>query len=1846
MSTYELGIDGSGAEAGAQRIVKSFDAIKAAADRMEGGVSAAAKKASSSFADMQRNARPVSDAAIRSLKALSSVFAGFRAPSDAAVRNTIIFLQGLKSVGTLNLGRVTGLASLLATISGYRGPSPTAGKNTLAVLNALRFVSTFSMPRGLVQMLAALSTFKGPSAAAARNVTALLNALNSFKGGSGLTASIRALRALTEAANSARTSLNSLKGAAPKTINIKSNTSQAEKGIGNLIKSNNLLQTALLRTQTAWNALGGILAGKAIIGAANALIEINAQLQAATGSATKAGFAFAFIRELSEKLGLDFRKAAESFGFFLGSVKGTNLTLDESRQIFEGFSTAARALQLSTADVDGVFRALGQMMSKGKIQAEELRGQLGDRLPGAFVRFAVALKMTKPGELDQALKKGAVSGEKMKQAIIDVANALQVEFAGSADKMSKTVDAAFNRLKNAFTFASGDLGHSGLNQALISVMDAATKLLQSNTLNTLLMVLGKAFKFLGDHIEAVATIIGTLALSSTLKWAASLVGLAATSTAATAAVTETAAATAAAGGVAAEAAVATTALGAAWARLNLFMKANLFVLIASAIVGLVLWLGKSSDAMNENAKALDAVNAKMPDAVNWSDTYAARLLNISDSANQVTASLQEMIQKMNESALRASQEDLKGLDTYKRIAEIGGYAIQVRDKSGKFVKGPEGYFTKEDQDLLNRVVYHSPTGGVALRGNIPQTRQEFEQLGAAMSMVDTRATGPGGGNFAPIQSALHARFNALLSMSRQKGYKGLPYSDWAEQILPEYNKPTGGISGGAPAQTKKKHGKSEAEKAQDDINNAIDQAMNGMTDLEGRAKSTSESIDKLLSGSFDKVGAAAHIAAVDQEKSFEDAIKGPENKIKGVLQLAKQLGVEVSGDTEADRYNSAKEAIIGYMEARQKAAAEAKADEKVATDILAQKQDNQIQSDAINLLQQRGKSQAEVNRYIEIETALVGVSADRREEEYAKLKKELEIRDQLKLSMQAVNEQRELENKQSAAAILAPMYQHGARQEDIDYMRELVGYAQELADAGADPAQLNNMVATRAAALNLDRVMKDLSDHYEQARQAAGDMADAIVGGFRDGLQAGDSFLDMFKNIFKQISKIIMDFVLFNPLKQWLQQVLTQTLAPNATAGFGGVGTPAGTVNSYSTGNGLLGALNTIIGGISGRQQGYFQDVNPRNAPVSGGRGYFDSNGELVFPNYSSPNGDVVVTGSRQSGVIPGINPAVIPPPAKQASFFSNFMRTMDQSRAAFGTFTSWVKGGMPAGGAGDAISGAMGAAGTAFAMYQTGNMIGKSVAKALGGGFRTQAVAGGITGGAAAGYSLGGPVGAAIGAVVGGVLGFLKKKPQIPSSFGAVKVGDNGVAIVGTTGTHGNADAKVGQAAAQAGASLFNDFAATYGGYLSAGNYGTFGKREYDPAGPGNKGMYSFWSSRGVNGNGKPAGTMGVDYIYGTDSEVQAFALLKQIREGMIKGLSDTILTVAKNTKATTMEALQSDLGIGQAYDQFIKGSFTLTDVASKISDLNEAFNKLKAQATVLGLSEDKLVKARQRMMNTMKEEFNFNIQQGILGYTNPALAAFNQLQKEYHDAVESAMAVGGDLVAVEDLYGRKRADLAKQWADIATNGLASAAQDLYNSLTASSNSPLNTQTVFSNARDLYTGLTSQFLSGDFSHVDQLSTFAQNYLDAARQMYGSSTDYFDIFKQVTDQLAMYENGTGLPGTTGGPPELPGLDDMVQEINDQSLEMIDAMGLVGQAVVEGSTNVVDAINNLAIALGQKIPATTTTTTSTPTGPTAGGTGVSSTGGTYGSTGVMDSGGVDFSGYTTVNGRTFKVSGTY
>ena len=62
---------------------------------------------------------------------------------------------------------------------------------------------------------------------------------------------------------------------------------------------------------------------------------------------------------------------------------------------------------LSADDTRGALRALEQIVSKGTVSAEELRGQLGERLPGAFQIASRAMGVTTQ-ELGEMLQRGEV----------------------------------------------------------------------------------------------------------------------------------------------------------------------------------------------------------------------------------------------------------------------------------------------------------------------------------------------------------------------------------------------------------------------------------------------------------------------------------------------------------------------------------------------------------------------------------------------------------------------------------------------------------------------------------------------------------------------------------------------------------------------------------------------------------------------------------------------------------------------------------------------------------------------------------------------------------------------------------------------------------------------------------------------------------------------------------------------------------------------------------------------------------------------------------------------------------------------------------------------------------------------------------------------------------------------------------------------------------------------------------------------------------------------------------------------------------------------------------------------
>ena len=115
----------------------------------------------------------------------------------------------------------------------------------------------------------------------------------------------------------------------------------------------------------------------------------------------------AFTADMANRLGLNLQSTYEPYAKFMTSFTRSGGTIAQSRQIFEDLSTAMVSLHLSSAQMENVFVALEQMANKGTVQAEELKRQLGNALPGAFELAAQSMNIT-AGELMDLMKKGEV----------------------------------------------------------------------------------------------------------------------------------------------------------------------------------------------------------------------------------------------------------------------------------------------------------------------------------------------------------------------------------------------------------------------------------------------------------------------------------------------------------------------------------------------------------------------------------------------------------------------------------------------------------------------------------------------------------------------------------------------------------------------------------------------------------------------------------------------------------------------------------------------------------------------------------------------------------------------------------------------------------------------------------------------------------------------------------------------------------------------------------------------------------------------------------------------------------------------------------------------------------------------------------------------------------------------------------------------------------------------------------------------------------------------------------------------------------------------------------------------
>jgi len=341
--------------------------------------------------------------------------------------------------------------------------------------------------------------------------------------------------------------------AANKTTILISARDQASKAFGRVARNSTMAQkkvfgvnNALKTTDKSMRSLsasvkglaGGLVAGLGVVslsGVAKEAISVKIEfdrirnvLKAVTGSSKAAGEELNFLSGEAERLGIQLRPLAQSYTRLAAAGRLLGLTTENTREIFTSFSEALTGFGASREQSIRVFTAIEQILSKGKVSAEELRQQLGEALPGSFQLAAKAAGVTVQ-ELDGMLKGGELLSSDF---ILPFAKAVRDEFGGAAVEGAKLLNAEFSRTidildKVKLAFAEGGEKGRSLSDAIANVLKKVREFLSDQerlnkigewgqTLGEGLQIAAKALISISKTLSAIPTealvAVGALAL--------------------------------------------------------------------------------------------------------------------------------------------------------------------------------------------------------------------------------------------------------------------------------------------------------------------------------------------------------------------------------------------------------------------------------------------------------------------------------------------------------------------------------------------------------------------------------------------------------------------------------------------------------------------------------------------------------------------------------------------------------------------------------------------------------------------------------------------------------------------------------------------------------------------------------------------------------------------------------------------------------------------------------------------------------------------------------------------------------------------------------------------------------------------------------------------------------------------------------------------------------------------------------------------------------------------------------------------------------------------------------------
>lgn len=1517
------------------------------------------------------------------------------------------------------------------------------------------------------------------------------------------------------------------------------------------------------------------------------LNRVQAVLEASATATMSANQQFDYLRNTAVKLGVAYQDLAVPFAKL--TIAGTSVGASFSgiAKIFESVSRASLSLGMSTDQVRSLVLALEQMYSKGKVQGEELTRQMGNVLPGAVGIFTEAWARANNKqqqfkddatkifvEFQKAMRSGAVSLQNIGDQVAAVINE---RFGKAAEIMKQRVFGQFNQVKNYFSDFATRIFSSGLEAAMINIAIALQKILNPDnaatsplyfTMTKLVSVLEKVTAVVRDNAEAFVKLGMVMATVFASSVAVKVVGFLYSLMASKLmlAITAVTAAIVYFGDV-----FATSSQKVDQSNKSIVKHASLIDDLGNVINSVfgvksayaaeldviiekspkaeyaVTFLTVAIDAL---AGALGALTAATLFKVGWTrllavESLATAVVGVKSfigavkgigSVGGVVALLTAQLIKLWDWVIVVSAALMRMIPVWGWIAAAIGavyFALTSLDKSG---------------DKLNDVAKASSGLSSAIKNaglQAEEAKTKFEEA------------------FKPIPDEFQVRLKAIAD-----GLKDIGIA--AQSVVTSFDQAFDAKNVQRFEEVAKKFGEKPQELA---ARIQKEYASSGYKGL-GNDKAA-------LTAAFSFVGNEDPMVVIDamvlRYKALEEATNASAEAMKQQQQiltdqaLAKKAAVEVAGiyldktqleidnitqENEALRkrdttmvntiklrreYNSVLassfeknardynelskgkdvptdiDAVYDFAKGRPKDGLNKatqdtlnlsiKLAEAKAKNTEAQKAYNEVNKEGNTILSDANRLQDSINTYLDKTPDKVSTYSnelDRLKESFAKgnltSKEYVQVQEAIKNITESLIEVQAKETAEIYKKVKAVQDQTDAnteyarlirteggdaaerRKEELDLVNERQALANKLVKEGIEQSKAESLAqANFASKLDVDnaKLADTQSKRFKEIYKQA---ADASVGVFKDMyLKILDNGKVTWKDLFGSFKSIFLNAIAEMASVRLFQPLVDQLfnflgVGSNTSPLFGG-STPA---FGQSTGGILTAASgnNGLLSGIS-------------NIFSSGGTG------GSIFSDIGS--------GINNIGTYLGFGSGSV-----MAAPSAGFIGPMPlESGSLFGTTT---------------FGSALGAAGLGFTA-------GGIVSSLTGGNQLGGSIGGGL--GAAAGMAIGGPIGGIIGGIGGSLLGglFGPKKSVGPNANTNLNI-RGGRLAVGETGADNGGDRAGTIQLAQQAVDTINKL------------FDTYSVQAYDPTGGklGYTGMPHAMGFEVYTGNvnaGKPQ----------TPDDVLNFML----KNGLIKsnasvnsdfktnvlygsggGSSGDIYgRVLARTQAKTVADFAKDMDIAKFVDDAKKAATKLNDVQQSFKDLSDQIDDYVTRGAKLGVTMAEVYGAA-------ASNLNLAVQQAIEAIENPQKLALDNLKKEYDARMAYAKKVGGDIAAIEKLYGLQRQQIVEQYEGNITETLKKQSDDLKKYMDAQllgQDSNLTDYDKFIEAQKQLTEALKQAREAKPGQADlgAVTSAADNVLGLGGSVLGKATSEFAGLQDFTRNV-LYNLGKqlGLPGFAAG----------------------------------------------------------------------------------------------------------------